>query len=98
MNKFWFARIFPVDQVRNNRMAPVSSEGWAIVTVFVGCLVAAAVGLFSISFSYREPGIGAAVFVGFAIFGSAVLVAAVMLRGDKTHTIDDYKQGRVRQR
>lgn len=46
MAKYWFARRFPVDQPQNNRMAPVSSEGWAVVTLFVGCLVAGAVGLF----------------------------------------------------
>lgn len=97
MRKYWFARIFPVEQTRNTRVAPVSSEGWAVVTVFIGCLVAAAVGLLTISFTYREPGIGVAVFIGFAALGSIVLVAAVMLRSDRQHTIEDYKQGRVRQ-
>lgn len=41
-------------------MAPISTEGWAVVGLFVGCLVAGAVGLFTFSFYYRSPFLGRA--------------------------------------
>ena len=96
MAKYWFARRFPVDQVQNNRMAPISSEGWAVVALFAGCMVAGAVGLFLFSFAYREPFIGVVTMAVFAIAGAAAFIALASIKGDKNHTIDDYKAGRVR--
>ena len=96
MAKYWFARRFPVDQVQNNRMAPVSSEGWAVVALFAGCMVAGAVGMFLFSFFYREPFIGIVTMAVFAIAGAAAFISLAIIKGDKTHTVDDYKAGRVR--
>ena len=96
MAKYWFARRFPVDQPQNNRMGPVSSEGWAVVTLFVGCLVAGAVGLFLFSFAYRAPFIGVVTMAVFAIVGAGAFIWLAYAKGDKKHTVDDYKAGRVR--
>ena len=94
--KYWFARRFPVAEVQNNRMAPVSSEGWAVVALFAGCMVAGAVGLFLFSFAYRQPFIGVVTMAVFAIAGAAAFISLAYLKGDKNHTVDDYKAGRVR--
>lgn len=94
--KYWFARRFPVDQVQNNRMAPVSSEGWAVVALFAGCMVAGAVGLFLFSFVYRAPFIGVVTMAVFAVLGAAAFIWLAYAKGDKQHTVDDYKAGRVR--
>ena len=96
MAKYWFARQFPVDQVQSNRMGPVSSEGWAVVALFVGCMVAGAVGLFLFSFTYRAPFVGVVTMVVFSIIGAGAFISLASLKGDKQHTVDDYKAGRVR--
>ena len=69
-------------------MAPVSSEGWAVVAFFVGCMVAGAVGLFLFSFAYREPFIGVVSLVIFAIVGAGTFIWLANVRGDKQHTVD----------
>lgn len=96
MAKYWFARRFPVAEVQNNRMAPVSSEGWAVVALFVGCMIAGAVGLFLFSFAYRQPFIGIVTFVVFAIAGATAFISLAYIKGDKLRTVDEYKAGRVR--
>jgi hypothetical protein len=50
-NRYWFARSFPLSEPKSTRMAPVSSEGWAVVALFVGCLVAGVVGLATFAFT-----------------------------------------------
>ena len=95
MAKYWFARRFPVEQVKADRMAPVNSEGWAVVAFFVGCMVAGAVGLFVFSFAYREPFIGVVTMVIFAIVGAGTFTWLANVRGDKQHTVDDYRSRRV---
>ena len=77
-------------------MAPVSSEGWAVVALFAGCMVAGAVGLFLFSFLYREPFIGVLTMAVFAIAGAGAFISLASLKGDRQHTVDDYKAGRVR--
>lgn len=96
MAKYWFARRFPVDQVQNNRMGPVSSEGWAVVALFAGCMIAGAAGLFLFSFAYRQPFVGVVTMAVFAIAGAAAFISLAYIKGDKNHTVDDYKAGRVR--
>ena len=78
MARYWFARRFPVAEVQNNRMAPVSSEGWAVVALFAGCMVAGAVGLFLFSFAYRQPFIGVVTMAVFAIGGAAIGVVGAL--------------------
>ena len=96
MNKYWFARSFPLSEPKATRMAPVSGEGWAVVALFVGCLVAGAVGLATFSFVYRQPGVGLMTLLGFTVVGAVALVLAMRLRGDRAHTTVDYRSGRVR--
>jgi len=97
MAKYWFARRFPVAEVKNTRMAPVSSEGWAVVGLFVGCLVAGALGLITFSFGYREPFVGVLTLLVFTAIGATAFVWLTYAKGDRHHTIEDYKSGRVRQ-
>jgi hypothetical protein len=94
--KYWFARRFPVGEVRNNRMGPVSSEGWAVVALFAGCMIAGGVGLFLFSFAYRQPFVGVVTMLVFALVGAAAFISLAYIKGDKAHTVDDYKAGRVR--
>lgn len=96
MAKYWFARRYPLTEVRNTRMAPVTSEGWAVVAFFAGCLVAGGVGMFLFSLVYRQPAIGIGTMIVFAIVGSATFIGLAYAKGDKQHTVDDYKAGRVR--
>ena len=96
MGQYWFARKFPVEQVGNNLMVPVSSRGWAVVALLGGCLVAGAVGLLLFSFAYRQPFAGVLTFAGFLFVGAVAFITLVNLKGDKAHTVDDYKAGRVR--
>ena len=95
MSRFWFARQFPLTEPQNTRMSPVSAAGWAVVSLFAGCLVAGLVGLVLFSFVYRAPFVGFVTFAGFAVGGVAVFVLAVKLKGDAAHTVEDYRAGRV---
>lgn len=97
MNKYWFARRFPVTEIKANRMAPISTEGWAVVGLFVGCLVAGAVGLFTFSFTYRSPFLGVVTMAVFALVGGIAFISLALLKGDTVHTVEEYKSGRVKQ-
>lgn len=94
-NRYWFARKFPLSE-GGDRMSPINSMGWMVVTLFVSCLIAGAVGLALFSFTYRAPFVGVLTLVGFAILGTVVFLVAAYTKGDKQHTADDYKAGRVR--
>ena len=95
MNKYWFARRFPLNEPNANRMEPVSIEGWMVVTFLAGAMIAGAAGLFALSFTYGAPLMGLVILFGFAAVGIAAFLVAVSLRGDRQHTIDEYKSGRV---
>ncbi|WP_395820049.1 hypothetical protein [Devosia sp.] len=97
MSRYWFARSFPLSEPKATRMAPVSGEGWAVVALFVGCLVAGVVGLATFAFTYRQPGVGVVTLLGFTVVGAAALIAAIRLRGDRAHTTEEYRLGKVRQ-
>lgn len=94
MSRFWFARQFADEG--STRMSPVSSEGWAVVCLLVGCLVAGLVGLLTYSFLYRLPFIGVTLFIGFGLTGLLGFLIAVRLKGDAAHTVEDYRNGKVR--
>lgn len=95
MASYWFARRFPVDMKGANAVAPVSREGWMVVTFFGGCLIAGAAGLATFAFGYRAPFIGLVVFALFAVVGIATFLVAAVRKGDQKHTVDDYRKGRV---
>lgn len=95
MAKYWFARRFPVSEAKANAVAPVTSEGWMVVTFFGACLLAGAAGLVIFSFGYREPLLGVIVLLGFAMVGVVTFLVSAVRKGDQQHTVDDYRQGRV---
>ena len=95
MSNFWFARQFPLTEPQNTRMSPVTAAGWAVVSLFAGSLIAGLVGLVLFSFVYRAPFVGFLTFGGFAVVGLTVFVLAVKLKGDKQHTVAEYRGGRV---
>ena len=97
MSKYWFARRYPLTEPNATRMGPVSTEGLMVVTFFAACLLAGFVGMFIFSFTYLAPVLGLVVLVLFAAVGTGAFLAAVNWRGDKQHTIEEYKSGRVRQ-
>lgn len=96
-NRYWFARRFPVSETKADRMGPISTEGWAVVGLFIGCMVAGAVGLFTFAFAYRSPFLGVVTLVAFALVGGIAFISLALLKGDKLHTVEDYKSGRVKQ-
>ena len=95
MAKYWFARRFPVSEVNANRMGPISREGWMVVWGFAAAMVLGALGLVVASFAFRQPAIGFVIFLVCSSFGMTAFLLLAIQKGDKHHTIDDYKQGRV---
>lgn len=95
MTKYWFARKFPVTMTNANRMGPVSREGWMVVWGLVAVMALGALGLIVASFAFRQPAIGFVIFLVCASFGMTSFLALAAQRGDKNHTVDDYKSGRV---
>ena len=98
MATYWFARRFPVTEVNANRMGPVSREGWLVVWSFVGSMVLGAIGLVVASFAFRHPMIGFIILIVLSSIGMTAFLTLAYQKGDKNHTVDDYKSGRVRQR
>jgi hypothetical protein len=92
-SKFWFARRFPVGHPRNT-MAPVSREGWSVVWVFVAAMLVGGLGLIFFGLNGQLVS-GVAMFVILALLGGGMFIGMTQTRGDKQHTIDDYKAGRV---
>lgn len=98
MARYWFARRFALDVKGANAVAPVSREGWMVVTFFGGCLIAGAAGLATFALGYRAPFIGLLVLVGFSAVGIATFLVAAVRKSDQQHTVDDYRHGRVGKR
>lgn len=94
MAKYWFARRFPLE-VGGDRMDPISREGWLVVWAFVAAMVLGAVALFVFTLAFQKPLIGFIILLVFASLGMTGLLMLAQQRGDKRHTVDDYKQGRV---
>ena len=95
MAKYWFARRFPVSEVNANRMGPISREGWWVVWSFVASMVLGAIGLVVASFAFRQPMIGFIVLLILSSIGMTAFLTLAYQRGDKRHTVDDYKSGKV---
>jgi membrane protein implicated in regulation of membrane protease activity len=93
-NRYWFARRFPVGDGRNS-MAPVSTEGVVVAWVFVGAMLVGALGLLFLGMNGQIVS-GIAMFVVLAVAGAGMFIGmSAGKRGDKQHTVDDYKSGRV---
>jgi predicted permease len=95
MAKYWFARKFPVSVPNANRMEPVSREGWMVVWGFAAAMVIGALALFISAFAFRQPAVGFVIFLVCASFGMTAFLTLAAQRGDKNHTVEDYKSGRV---
>ena len=94
MARYWFARRFPLE-VGGDRMSPVSREGWIVVWTFVAAMALGAIALFVATLVFQKPLVG---FIILLVLASMAMTGFLMLaqqRGDKRHTVDDYKQGRV---
>lgn len=94
MNRYWFARRF--EDAATTRVTPVSGEGWGMLALLVGCLVAGLAGLLLATFTYRAPFLGMTLFFGFGAVGVLAFLIAVRLKSDLKHTAEDYRAGRVR--
>jgi hypothetical protein len=95
MAKYWFARRFPVSEVNANRMGPISREGWLVVWSFVASMVLGAIGLVVASFAFRQPMIGFIILLILSSLGMTAFLTLAYQKGDKLHTVDDYKSGKV---
>ena len=95
MAKYWFARKFPVSMANANRMEPVSREGWMVVWGFAAAMALGALALFISAFAFRQPAVGFVIFLVCASFGMTAFLTLAVQRGDKNHTVEDYKSGRV---
>jgi len=94
MARYWFARRFPVE-VGGDRMSPISREGWIVVWSFVAAMALGAVALFVFTLVFQKPLIGFIILLVLASLGMTAFLMLAQQRGDKQHTADDYKQGRV---
>jgi hypothetical protein len=98
-NQYWFARRFPVSD-RRNSMSPITPEGYRVAWTFVGWMIGGAcaalvlVGLGFVHWLFMVP--APLVFVACAAYGGWYFISQSQSRGDKLHTIEDYKLGRVK--
>ncbi len=99
--RYWFARRFPVGHPRRS-MAPINAQGFAVVRQFVsfmsgGAVIAVALSLLGFWFSMPALYVLAGVaFVAGAAYGGWRLISAAQSRGDHAHTVEDYREGRVK--
>ena len=94
MAKYWFARRFPLE-VGGDRMSPISREGWLVVWSFVASLVVGFVAMLLFTVVFQKPLIGFIILLVLASLGMTAFLMLAQQRGDKRHTAEDYKQGRV---
>lgn len=93
MNEYWFARRYPVGHARS-AMAPVSREGWLIVAAFVVSMAVGGVAFLALALTGSVI-MGAVIFVVVAGLAGSMFVTAASMKGDRDHTVDDYRSGRA---
>ena len=93
MSDYWFARRFPVGHSRN-AMSPVSREGWLVVASFIASMVLGGIAFAALAVD-GDVVIGAVVFAAVSILGAGAFIAAAVAKGDRNHTVADYRAGRV---
>ena len=99
--EYWFARRFPVGHPRN-AMGPVNEQGYAAVRTFISTMTGGAivaVVLSFVAFWMSQPAlyiVGGIAFVAAAAYAAWRLISVSKSRGDRNHTIEDYKAGRVK--
>jgi hypothetical protein len=100
-HEYWFARRFPVGHPRN-AMSPINERGYAVVRTFVSTMTTGAivaVVLSFVAFWISQPAlyvVGGIAFVAAAVYAGWKFVSVSMDRGDKNHTVEDYKTGRLK--
>lgn len=93
MTDYWFARRFPVGHSRN-AMSPVSREGWLVVASFMASMILGGVAFVALAVN-GDVIIGAVVFAAVSIMGGGAFIAAAVAKGDREHTVADYRAGRL---
>ena len=91
--EYWFARRFPTGHPRS-AMAPVSRKAMYVVWAFVGGMVLGALCFLFLGLNGQIIG-GVIVFALMAAASSGMFVGMAMSKGDKQHTVEDYRAGRV---
>lgn len=96
MTEYWFARRFPVGHPRS-AMAPVTREGRMAFVWFLGAMLAGAVVWAILVLTAKATGaiMGGIVFIAATAFAMWRLLSAVVRHGDRNHTVEDYRAGRV---
>ncbi|MDB5505635.1 MAG: hypothetical protein JWR75_273 [Devosia sp.] len=91
--EYWFARRFPVGNPRNN-LAPVSRKALRVVGVFVAGMVLGGLMFLLLGLSGQFV-VGAIIFALLAGASGGYFITKAASMGDKSHTVADYKAGRV---
>ena len=84
--EYWFART----RRGRNRMAPVSWKGWAVIGFFIAMMMLGA-GLFGFFMFEGRVITGVTLYVLFGLIGAATFIRLAYAKGDRTHTVDDYR-------
>lgn len=90
VTQFWFARRFPVGSPRN-AMAPVSWQGYAIVTLYVTLLMLGALAFAWLGAS-GDLILGATAFTAAAVVGASLFIGLSNVKGDKARTVAEYQK------
>jgi fatty acid desaturase len=93
MSEYWFARRFPVGHSRN-AMMPVAREGWLVVLAFVASLAVGATAFIALAVTGSVV-VGAVLFAVVAGLAGSMLITVAVAKGDRNHTVADYRAGRV---
>jgi hypothetical protein len=99
---YWFARRFPVGHPRNS-MSPINEHGWNVVRKFLTWMIGGAIlsVVVAVTLLLVAPQTllwiaGVLIFPVAAAYAGYAFIAAAQGRGDHSHTVDDYKAGRVK--
>lgn len=75
-------------------MGPVSREGWLVVWSYVASMLLGGLALAVLAFM-GQPLLGFVILLVLASTGMTAFLSLAYRKGDKHHTVDDYRAGRV---
>lgn len=93
MSEYWFARRFPVGHSRN-AMSPVSREGWLVVLAFLASMAVGGTAFAALAVAGSVV-LGAVLFAVVAALAALMFITAAVAKGDRNHTVAEYRSGRV---
>jgi hypothetical protein len=93
VRSYWFARRFPLSDARGS-LAPVSWQGYAVAGVFLSGMIFSALAWMALA-AIGLMVVGIAAFVLGAALSGAAFIAIARRTADMTHTVEDYRTGRV---